>query len=228
MTVPGTVLIEGVCGSTAHGLATENSDTDIHGVFSVTTEKILGLGKYPESWVESKPDKSYHELKKFLQLGLKCNTQALELLWLDDHTVLEEWWGQALIGVRRNFLSTGVVRSSYCGFSAAHLRRIEKSYSNVSPEEELSLRKSAKHMIRNLEQGYKLLTTGEVHVKVDDRDMYLDILAERPFEKIISDANHMLNRLSGADSVLPDKQNAEDISEFLFIYRSYHYLESAE
>ena len=45
---PDNVILEGVTGSTAYGLATENSDVDIKGIYLLPTSKVLSLRFNPE------------------------------------------------------------------------------------------------------------------------------------------------------------------------------------
>ncbi|WP_187171929.1 DNA polymerase beta superfamily protein, partial [Enterococcus faecium] len=63
-TVPGHLLLEGIVGSTAYGLAGPDSDEDRLGIYAAPTEEFHGLnppvGKR-ESVVTKAPDASYHE-----------------------------------------------------------------------------------------------------------------------------------------------------------------------
>ena len=63
------VLLSGVVGSTAYGLATEDSDVDWLGVYAAPTEKILGLHPPQESIVSTAPDITYHEAGKYCRLA---------------------------------------------------------------------------------------------------------------------------------------------------------------
>ena len=47
------IILEGVTGSTAYGLATENSDIDIHGIYQAPTKEVLGIVPIYDPHVES-------------------------------------------------------------------------------------------------------------------------------------------------------------------------------
>ena len=83
----GTILLEGVVGSHAYGLATETSDVDTAGVFAVATEELFQLSKPDQTQVTHQPDSTYHEAEKFINLVKGCNPTAMELLWLDGSVV---------------------------------------------------------------------------------------------------------------------------------------------
>lgn len=80
MPTPGKLLFKAIVGSQAHGLATEKSDTDYHGVFLLPTSEILSLGGKTQqtSWIEGDEDDQSWELSHFLHLATKCNPTVLE------------------------------------------------------------------------------------------------------------------------------------------------------
>lgn len=78
------ILLSGVVGSTAYGLAGPDSDVDRLGIFAVPTLSLLGLTPPEESHVTSKPDTTLHEAGKAARLMLAGNPTVTELLWLPD------------------------------------------------------------------------------------------------------------------------------------------------
>ena len=84
VSIPPNVLLSGIVGSTAYGLATEDSDVDRLGVFAAPTERLVGLHPPQPSVVSSKPDATFHEAGKFAALALKVNPTITELMWLPD------------------------------------------------------------------------------------------------------------------------------------------------
>ena len=79
------LLLLGVTGSTAYGLAHEGSDVDRQGVYCVPTETVLGLSfnANKASHVFTDPDDvQLHEIAKFVGLVLKGNPTVTELLFL--------------------------------------------------------------------------------------------------------------------------------------------------
>jgi len=86
---PYPVLFATVGGSRAFGCASPESDYDVHGVYLLPLEEVLGLGRpnetleqkteHPEEQVEV--DIATHDLRKFVMLLLKGNGNVLEDLY---------------------------------------------------------------------------------------------------------------------------------------------------
>lgn len=86
---PITTLLVG--GSTLYGLNNENSDIDIRGIFSLSNPaQILGLDLYKAKSFDSYTinnedvDGSLHELRHFIYLLSKTNTQVLDVLFAPE------------------------------------------------------------------------------------------------------------------------------------------------
>ena len=73
------VLLAGVVGSTAYGLAGPDSDVDRLGMFALPTIELVGLGKPQLSRVAKNPDSTWHEAGKAVGLFLAGNPTATEL-----------------------------------------------------------------------------------------------------------------------------------------------------
>lgn len=73
------LLFEAICGSRAFGLATENSDTDIRGVYYLPKEDFFGLNYIPQISNETN-DITYYEIGRFVELLQKNNPNILEIL----------------------------------------------------------------------------------------------------------------------------------------------------
>jgi predicted nucleotidyltransferase len=181
----GTVLLEGVVGSTAYGLAHAGSDVDRLGLFAVPTEQLFGLRRPGESVVTTAPDRTLHEAAKWCRLALSANPTASELVWLPDDCYLERApLGEELIAVRRAFLSERAVRNAYLGYATQQFRKlVAKDGRGDAPPARLA--KHARHLLRLLEQGVHLHRSGELRVRVDDPERLRadgERLAERPAE----------------------------------------------
>lgn len=72
-------------GSKAYGTSTPTSDTDIRSVWIHTLPRyILGLNKWEHLDKKSGCDEFYWELRHFLNLSRRCNTQILEVLFNEN------------------------------------------------------------------------------------------------------------------------------------------------
>lgn len=166
---PPNVLLAGINGSTAYGLATEDSDVDRIGCYAAPTSQFHGLhlpiGK-GATWVSTKPDATYHEAGKLAALLLSCNPTVTELLWLNDYeTVTPE--GEALIGIRRSFLSAEPVRGAFCGYASQQFSRIRnRGDGSFSADTRKRTSKHARHLWRLLYQGSRLHETGRLPVRL--------------------------------------------------------------
>src|SRR3954452_3424124 len=120
------ILLSGIIGSTAYGLAREGSDVDRLGMFAAPTETLLGLHTPKESHVSTAPDRTLHEAAKWCRLALAGNPTVMELVWLPVglYEVLTPL-GEELIGIRTSFLSAQRVRDAYLGYAVQQFRRLE-------------------------------------------------------------------------------------------------------
>jgi predicted nucleotidyltransferase len=83
-----TVLLQGIVGSTAYGLAGPHSDVDRLGVYAAPTKAFHGLrlpiDRAASVVVHEPEDLTLHEARKFALLALSANPTVTELLWLPD------------------------------------------------------------------------------------------------------------------------------------------------
>ena len=166
------VLLSGIVGSHAYGLATQDSDVDRLGVFAAPTEEILGLHPPADSLVHVKPDITYHEARKYVGLALKCNPTVTELLWLEDYEVTSEL-GWELIGIRESFLSASYVRNAYLGYATQQFRRLEnRGDGSFSSDTRKRTAKHARHLARLLHQGAELWKDGTLRVRLSDPEWF--------------------------------------------------------
>jgi len=73
------ILFHSISGSRSFGLATENSDTDIRGVYYLPKEDFFGLNYIPQISNETN-DISFYEIGRFVELLQKNNPNILEIL----------------------------------------------------------------------------------------------------------------------------------------------------
>lgn len=160
------VLLSGIVGSTAYGMAGPDSDVDRLGVFAVPTMALLGLRTPRETRVTTKPDSTLHEARKFCLLALSGNPTASELMWLpEDLYEVRTALGDELIAIRRAFLSAPRVRDAYLGYATQQFRRLGGG--TFSADTRRRTAKHARHLMRLCHQGLQLYRTGDLEIRLD-------------------------------------------------------------
>lgn len=173
MKVREQVLLQGVVGSTAYGLATPESDVDRLGIFAWPTSRLLGL-VVPKSTLDSHdPDICLHEAGKAVRLLLGGNPTVNEILWLEEYEVTTPL-GSELIGIRSSFLCAHRVKGAYLGYATEQFRRLLNRGKFDSDVPERRVAKHARHLMRLVDQGFSLYTTGELTVRLADPQRYRD------------------------------------------------------
>lgn len=217
------VLLKGVVGSTAYGLNHSDSDVDYLGVFAFPTSQAVGLERLDESIVTKDPDTTLHEARKFVALCLEGNPSVSELLWLDAYEEISAE-GQELIDLRRSFLSSKRVRSAYLGYATSQFKRLrDRGDGSFSADTRKRTQKHARHLVRLVEQGYRLYVSGDLIVNL--RSSASEIDPDWVFamgEAIEADPSkaerYMLQaeaRFDAAKSVLPPKADRAAVNQWL-------------
>ncbi len=208
------LLLEGVVGSRAYGLATADSDTDYAGVYVEPTRRLLGL--HPPTQRSrtgrAEADAVYHEVGKAMGLMLSCNPTAYELLWLDDYTATTGL-GREMVALRTCFASAPRVRRAYFGYACAQARDLQR---NPHPAHTRRA-KQARHTMRLLWQGYRLYTTGFLPVRLADPQRFHDfgarVAAEgaEPVQALLADYETAFDAATPALPEDPDEQCIDDL-----------------
>lgn len=225
--MPPNVLLSGVVGSTAYGLATEDSDVDRLGMFAAPTEKLLGLHQVQQSIVSTKPDATFHEAGKYAALALKANPTITELMWLpDDLYEVREPLGDDLRKMRHLFPSALAVQNAYLGYATQQFRKLEnRGDGSFSADTRKRTAKHARHLLRLLTQGTALYVSGELVVRLDDPDRYRDF-GERVAAGDLYLARAALGRAEiqfDVPSALPEKPDEAAVEAWLQDVRRAHY-----
>jgi len=215
------IIYEVLSGSHAYGLATEQADEDIRGIFLPSAEELLGFG-YKETRT-SQPDIVHHCLKKYLNLCLKANPSLLAWLWVEPRFIkVDSWISDELRASRHKFLSK-LVYKTFGGYATSQLKKMEKSYGATrgyalhgerdATQDSYSKEagydtKNAMHLIRLLRCGCDLLQVGRYLVYRDDRELLLDIRHGnwKMFE-VINEATALFKRMDELleETKLPDE-----------------------
>lgn len=219
----GTVLLSGIVGSTAYGLAGPASDVDRLGMFATPTTELLGLRLPADSHVTVKPDATFHEAGKAARLILAGNPTASELLWLPDdlyetRTVL----GEEMIALRSAFLSSKKVRDAYLGYATQQLRKlIARGDETRSQDAQSRAAKHARHLMRLVDQGLELYASGMLTIRLADPELYLDF-----GEQVAADPQAAVPFMARAEerfkqtrTVLPDEPDTAVVEAWLLRVR---------
>lgn len=213
------ILLEGVVGSHAYGLATPQSDVDTLAVHAADTQQFFNLTNKPEETIViHQPDYTSHEAEKFLRLARQCNPTAVEILWLEKYDIINEW-GQKLVALRDNFFTRSRVRDAYLGYADQQLRRMDRRQPDDTDPELYRQRctKHARHCARLLIQAHTLNATGVLLVKLVDPEtarLLGDQAANgdlRPLLELFA----LVKAGFDEGSALPEKQDIQPIEGWL-------------
>lgn len=215
-----TVVLSGIVGSTAYGLAGPDSDVDRLGIYAAPTATMLGLGKPDESIVSTNPDRTLHELGKWVRLALGGNPTVMELAWLPDglyETVTDI--GRELIDLRQSVLSADRVRAAYLGYATQQFRKLEsRGDGSFSADTRKRTAKHARHLLRLCSQGYHLYTTGELMIRLPNPQRFLDF-GERVAGGDITEARRVIDgygrSFDNATTALPEVPDYERVNSWL-------------
>lgn len=216
------VLLSGIVGSTAYGLATADSDVDRLGVFAAPTEAFHGLRFPDESHVTTAPDVTYHEARKYAALALGGNPTVMELAWLDSYEV-ETWLGRVLVEIRSAFLSAPRVRDAYLGYATQQFRRLEnRGDGSFSADTRKRTAKHARHLRRLCYQGLHLYRTGRLVIRLDQPEEFL-AFGEKVAAGDIAAARDLIAEyeaaFDAARTPLPDRPDEEAVERWLLAVR---------
>ncbi|MFF2352885.1 DNA polymerase beta superfamily protein [Kitasatospora sp. NPDC058115] len=223
-TPPGTVLLSGIVGSTAYGLAHAGSDVDRLGLFAAPTEDFHGLHRPAESHVTTAPDRTLHEAAKWCRLALAGNPTASELVWLPDELYeVRTPLGEELIAIRRSLLGARAVRTAYLGYATQQLRKL-RTRDTSDPVTRARAAKHARHLVRLLDQAVHLHETGRNLVRLPDPERVRDLgerVAEDPAraDRLLAAAAERLDR----PGVLPDRPDERPADAWLRRVRAAHW-----
>lgn len=215
---PDHIILLGIVGSTAQGLAHEASDIDLMGVFVEPTEAFLGLSGVPrerQCWrPKGAQDIAVHEVGKFCSKVIGGNPTFTELLWLppDLYETIDPI-GSDLIRIRSEMLSAKPVHDSYFGYATSQLKGLrEKGLSKAR------INKQARHMHRLLEQGFHVWSTGEIQVRTKDPDVtraFGNLVAAGDLDLADREMAKYERMFKDTKTVLPEQPNRKAVDTWL-------------
>lgn len=219
---PKNIVLEGVTGSTAYGLATENSDVDVKGIYLLPTEEVLSLRFNPQKTTidHVDPDWVYHEVGKFMKLVISGNPTVTELLYLESYTELNPV-GVVLLENRDLFLSTPAVMNAYRGYAKSQALRLnsrtEQGLDGFASSLKNRFAKHTRHCFRLLLQARQLLETGTLTVKVTPEEReWLFEMGEQDVDTVVNKFLEMDAEFDNIKSVLSDEPDIERLNKLLY------------
>jgi len=220
------VLLSGVVGSIAYGLSTPESDVDRLAVFAAPTLAFHGLHLPVDkaaTIAKSDPDWTAHEARKFAGLCLGSNPTVTELLWLEwyEH---EHPLGRKLVEIRQAFQCRKRVRDAYIGYATGDFHRLLDK-GDFQSKMRARREKHARHLLRLLDQGFEVYSTGRLTIRVADPDRYREFgqrvigNTERA-RRALAEAEE---RFNGCTSPLPERPDEPAVEAWLHEVRR-HFL----
>lgn len=212
------VILEAIMGSKAYGLDTPESDEDLRSVYVASTRQVLSLSKPKETIQKNGPDIVIQEVEKFISLALQNNPTILEMLFMPEYRVKTSE-GQLLVDNRGIFLSQRV-RKTFGGYAISQVKRLERR-ADGSFDSDLRKRysKHARHCFRLIQQGQELLATGQITVKVSNRDELFAIGKLEPEDlKVRFEEEFALFDATASD--LPEHPDVEAANDLLLRIRA--------
>jgi len=202
-------------GSKAFGLASDDSDDDLRGIYLPSARLQWSLRRLPEQleFNDQGRDEVYWELGKFLRLALKANPNILETLWT-PLVLLADETAEELRTIREAFLSKHIYKT-YSGYVLSQFRRM----ANAVKDKGAYKPKHAMHLIRLLYSGIAALETGEILIDVGQyRNELLEVRSGGvPFEEVKRRALSLDDQFQRAfeATALPEQPDYDRVDAFL-------------
>lgn len=230
------ILLLGIVGSTAYGLAGPGSDVDRLGIFVSPTSAFHGLDFPDETHTTQGPghdDIALHEARKYCKHALGCNPTMTELLWLPpDFIEMSSSWGTELRDIRSCFLTAQGVRNAYMGYASQQLDRLEKRGDGTFGSDlRKRTAKHARHLFRLCHQGLGLYQTGRLEIRLENPEMY-HAFGERVASGDIGAAKEMIKGFSqkfdATRTPLGDRPDTERVDRWLRAVRHAYWKEAED
>jgi predicted nucleotidyltransferase len=238
---PGPIILRGVVGSTAHGLALPGTDDrDEMGVCVESSFTVFDVERHYEQTIHrtaaarehrhdapSQPgdlDLTVYSLRKYCRLACKGNPTILLLLYLPEY-ITQTKAGRDLVALREVIVSK-MAGAAFRGYLIAQRQRLlgQRGQRNVNrPELEAAHgydTKYAMHMLRLGYQGKELLTEGSLSLPVRE-PVRSRLMRVREGKELLSDVLDEGRQLEAAmddalqSSALRERPDMRAVSIFL-------------
>lgn len=180
-------------GSHAYGIADQESDLDIKGVWSWNLDQMMSLIKWPDSIDIKEPDMHAFEIKKFVRLAAQSNPNMIELLFAP---VIMTWNnGDLLLKNKHLFLTTNIA-DVFGHFSRSQLHELANKFT----DNDTAVRKRKKavmHILRTLENAEGFLLGTKNNIRANDPEN-LRWWSTQPFAQVQKQRENMLQKVEEA------------------------------
>lgn len=206
-----------VSGSHAWGLAHEASDIDLRGVYVAPSRDFFRLGSMREHVEMQNPDITVFELRKFCRLAAAGNPNILEMLFMPEKNIVVASAVWAQVKEAKEVFRSRAWADAYIGYArtqTADAKRLAAGEAVGGRWKERTRRKHLGHVLRVLDEGEQLLRSGELSVKVQNKQGIQD-QARRPIEEIVALLQERVEVLSAVPCAFPLEPNWAGIDNLL-------------
>jgi hypothetical protein len=214
------LVLQGVGGSHAAGLATATSDTDTFQVYVQPLPFYLGAkmsNDRPAQKVDSGQDVTAYEFRHFVGQCAKGNPTPLRLLYLNKYDHLSGA-GARLVDNRKLFLSKACV-APFLGAAHSYMQRAKNVNPNVTSVRPMTIDagKDASNAMLLVWQLWDVLQYGHLPIKMHDyvTDYLREVRAgKHTWEAIDKQYNFMLDwaRTLETSTTLPDQPDMDALN----------------
>lgn len=134
------LIFKAVVGSQAQGTATPQSDEDLKGIYIQKIDDIISYGY--EEYVEVSKDESYYEIKRFFDLLLVANPNAIEILFSPEDCILVSSPEFKLLYENRNRFLTKKCFQTFAGYANMQIKKAKGLDKKMNWEEQRITRKT--------------------------------------------------------------------------------------
>ena len=132
------VIFRGIVGSRAYGTATEQSDTDTHGIFVVPSMEYVRLVPPPKQISDARNDHTYYSLFRFCELMAEANPTTMEILYLPEDCLITATPAFEMLVEHSDMFITQRAVESHLGYAVSQMKKAKganKRVWNPWPEE---------------------------------------------------------------------------------------------
>ncbi len=187
-------------GSHGYGTNNENSDIDLRGALRENEKYFYGLNTF-EQFEDLESDTVIYSLKKFVQLSMQCNPNTIELLGVDDDSIVQmDNVGKYMRDNQDMFLSKKAIKS-FGNYSNAQLRRLQNALCHDSLQEAdrlKHLKNSLEGQMDHINRNYKSFGENALKIYVDEtkNELCFDVdLKKYPIGDFVSIYSELSNTL---------------------------------